>query len=136
MAAGFRFRVQDMRSCGRISTQRVRTQHPDAHCTMQRLFLLLLVVFAAAHAFVVPSVGLPPALLATAARAPPCAIVAKESEISVSPLQGLVTAGGLVGILGGVYTTSTGSPPTGLAIAIVTLLAMYAGAAAVEAQGE
>ena len=52
--------------------------------------------------------------------------------ISVSPAQGAAIAGGTLSIVGAAYCTSTGSPPTGLAVATVGLLFMYLAAGFLE----
>ena len=63
--------------------------------------------------------------LAAASRA---SAVALKEESSVSPIQGVVLAGGALGIVGAAFCTSTGSPPTGLAVATTALLFMFVGA--------
>jgi len=47
---------------------------------------------------------------------------------TVSPAQGIVVGGGTLGILGAAFCTSTGSPPTGLAVAFVAIGFMAIGA--------
>ena len=93
--------------------------------------LLPLLLVGASNAFVVPA-AVP--RTAHAPRTLPSAISAAEREISISPTQAAVSGGGVLGILGAAFCTSTGSPPNGLAVATVTVLALYIGAGVVESQ--
>lgn len=90
--------------------------------------MLMLTICAACNAFMIPA--MPPTSSALATRAG--AVVCAEKE--VSPIQGAVVAGGTLGIVFAAYCTSTGSPPTGLAVGIAALLFMYFGAGLIEGQ--
>ena len=95
--------------------------------------LLLLLLVGASNAFVVPNAVPRTALAPHTSRS---TISAAEREISISPTQALVSGGGVLGIVGAAFCTSTGSPPTGLAVAMVTVLALYIGAGVVETQAD
>ena len=51
---------------------------------------------------------------------------------TVSTAQGFVLSGGTLGIIGAAFCTSTGSPPTGLAVAVSALAFMAIGATIIE----
>jgi len=53
---------------------------------------------------------------------------------TVSPLQGVVAGGGTLGILGAAVCTSTGSPPSGLAVAFGSIAFMAIGAKIIESK--
>jgi len=60
------------------------------------------------------------------------AAAAKPSGGSVSPAAAVVIGGGSLGIVGAAFCTSTGSPPTGLAIAVGSILFMAIGSRLLE----
>ena len=94
---------------------------------MRSIGCLLLLGLGMSSAFVVSS-------RAISTPRPRAIVSAAERDISVSPSQGLVIGGGTIGILGAAFCTSTGSPPTGLAVAIAGLLFMAAGSRLVESE--
>ena len=69
-----------------------------------------------------PSQALPPARR----RAPIVQLAAGEPNLT--PASIVVSAGGAIGIFGAAYCTSTGSPPTGLAVGVASVLFMALGA--------
>ena len=74
---------------------------------------------------------------ATAALRPraaaPSMLAAKDVE--VSPLMAVFAGGGVAGVFFAAFCTSNGSPPTGLAVGILSCLFMAAGAALIESDG-
>ena len=58
-------------------------------------------------------------------------VLLSESE-AVNPLAWAVCAGGSAGIVFAAYCTSTGSPPTGLAVASATILFMVLAASTLD----
>ena len=67
-------------------------------------------------------------------RLSPFAIVAyaDEEPATVTPAALATIGGGALGIFGAAYCTSTGSPPTGLAVGIATILLVSLGAGYLE----
>ena len=64
----------------------------------------------------------------TEVRSPPPEVTSEQEAVTSIPLpEAAVVAAGTLGIVGAAYFTSTGSPPTGLAVAVAALLAMYVG---------
>ena len=94
------------------------------------LLILLVAAVAPALAF---HVGAPVPMMRTVAHSPPPSIMMKEVE--VKPLDALFAGGGALGVVFAAYCTSTGSPPTGLAVGIFSCLFMAAGATLLEEEG-
>jgi hypothetical protein len=88
--------------------------------------LWMLALCATCNAFVLPAAARAGTLVARNGL-PVCA-----EKVEVSPVQGVVMGGGFLMVAAGVYCTSTGSPPTGLALGFVALLFMYLGAGVIE----
>jgi hypothetical protein len=104
-------------------------------CDLKLSTMFLLAVLSGVNAFVLPSVRSAALTHSSLDHATRAAIVLNDQDaISVSPLQGLVIAGGTAGILGAAFCTSTGSPPNGLAVATAAILLMFLGANVVESQ--
>ena len=89
--------------------------------------ILAFALCTASSAFVVPATRLAAPHVARTG-------VISCAEPSISPTQGIVIAGGTLGIVGAAFCTSTGSPPTGLAVATLGLLFMYLGAGFIESE--
>lgn len=98
--------------------------------------MLRTIVFALvatiASAFVVPAVSMGSNQVSSSCTPTRAAITQMAEGASVSPLQAAVIGGGTLGILGAAFCTSTGSPPTGLAVALAAVAFMAAGAGAIE----
>ena len=95
---------------------------------MRASSLWMLALCATCNAFVLPAAARAGTLVARAGL-PVCA-----EKVEVSPVQGVVMGGGFLMVAAGVYCTSTGSPPTGLALGFVALLFMYLGAGVIEGE--
>ena len=60
---------------------------------------------------------------------------ASAKEVSINPLEAAFAGGGALGVVFAAYCTSTGSPPTGLTIAVISCIFMAAGASIIEEGG-
>ena len=58
-----------------------------------------------------------------------------SKELSINPLEAAFAGGGALGVVFAAYCTSTGSPPTGLTIAVISCIFMAAGANIIEEGG-